>query len=808
MNANNYFNNAKGPLSTPRPIYRYNFYGWDLGGPVYLPRFGEGGKSVWNGKDRLFFFINQEYYQQQVPQLAPVNIRVPTAAEKTGDFSSTKDGSGNQIFIKDPLLSGTCSATVQIACFRDGGVVNKIPANRLYSPGVAILNLFPQPNTSGSNYNYTSQVPSGYPRRETILRMDFQANSSTRVSVRWVNNQDDQQFAYGTTTASWNFPLTITDRKNGPGNTLSFTVTKDFSATLINEFIYGAGRGGVTIAPSDDKATRSVTSITTPLLYPAANTTNLIPSLNFGTVANSAALANTSVFGPFVQKFVINNFIDNLTKVKGDHTLKVGVYYQRASNASNSQNHVQSDLDFTNNANNPLNTGYAFANTLLGVYNSYTQASVKLPQSFFSSDLSFYVQDNWKVTRRLTLDLGMRFSHYNPYVNLVGPESYFDPSLFDPSKAMRIYRPVCVGASTCNTGAATYRAIDPLTTGTPTLANTQPGYLVGKLIPNSGSFTNGLGLTTNGYPAGGIDHHFLLPQPRLGFAWDVTGNHKTIARGGFGIANDRYRSDVNGNAAQNQPFVLNPTLNFGYLQDIQSGVNGALSPSTITGTDKVGDWPAVYSYSMGVQREFLGKTVVDVAYVGSQSRHLPRRSNLNSIPFDVAFKASGQDPTKYAGGVIPATEPNLPTAYSAANLSFSGANSLSVDFLRPYQGYADITYNNFDGNSTYNSLQISAQRRFSKGLTFGIAYTLSKVTTTVSDSTTLTSIIDARAFDYALANFDRTHFFVANFVWGLPKGSQWVVTTAGARSLTTGHLRRDDSRFGQSGGADSHTLGP
>ena len=152
-------------------------------------------------------------------------------------------------------------------------------------------------------------------------------------------------------------------------------------------------------------------------------------------MANSAALANTSVFGPFVQKFVINNFIDNLTKVKGDHTLKVGVYYQRASNASNSQNHVQSDLDFTNNANNPLNTGYAFANTLLGVYNSYTQASVKIAAKLLYSDLSFYVQDNWKVTRRLTLDLGMRFSHYSPLAyNLVGPESYFDPSLFDPEQ--------------------------------------------------------------------------------------------------------------------------------------------------------------------------------------------------------------------------------------------------------------------------------------------------------------------------------------------------------------------------------------
>ena len=159
------------------------------------------------------------------------------------------------------------------------------------------------------------------------------------------------------------FPLTITDRKNGPGNTLSFTITKNFGPTLVNEFIYGAGRGSVTIAPSDDRASRSVTGINTPLLYPDANTTNLIPSLNLGPSPTPAALANTSVFGPFVQKFVINNFIDNLTKVKGNHTFKFGVYYQRASNASNSQNHVQSDIDFTNNTNNPLNTGYAFVPT-------------------------------------------------------------------------------------------------------------------------------------------------------------------------------------------------------------------------------------------------------------------------------------------------------------------------------------------------------------------------------------------------------------------------------------------------------------
>src|SRR5262249_12145829 len=160
---------------------------------------------------------------------------VPTLLERNGDFSQSVDGSGNKIFVKDPLLSGACSAASQVACFPG----NVVPLNRRYSPGLAILNLFPQPNTTagGNVYNYTSQVPSSYPRREDIIRGDWQANSSTRVSLRWVHNKDDQQFAYGTTTASWNWPLTITDRKNGPGTTLSVSVTHNFGPTWINEFI-------------------------------------------------------------------------------------------------------------------------------------------------------------------------------------------------------------------------------------------------------------------------------------------------------------------------------------------------------------------------------------------------------------------------------------------------------------------------------------------------------------------------------------------------------------------------------------------
>jgi Carboxypeptidase regulatory-like domain/TonB-dependent Receptor Plug Domain len=755
LNADTFFNDARGGSANgfPRPLYRFNYYGWDLGGPIVIPH-------ILNGKDKLFFFISQEYYSQLVPQASSVNILVPTAAERAGDFSHSVDGSGKPIVIADPNTGQPFPGNI-------------IPAGRIYAPGKAILNFLPASNTtSGGNiYNYTSQVPSAYPRRETILRGDWQIDSNTRLSLRWVYNYDDQQFAYGTTTASWNWPLTITERRNGPGNIPTMSLTRNFGPTLVNEFIFGAGRGGVTIAPVDNKATRAAAGISTPLLYPTANESGLIPSLTFGGIASVPTVANTSVFGTFDQQFVIWNIMDNLTKVAGKHVFKFGFYYQSAINASNSQNTVESNIDFTASASNPLNTGNPFSNALLGVYNSYTQASAKTHQNYLYHDVSWYLQDTWKIHRRLTLDLGMRFSWYQPVYNSGQPESFFNPSLFDPSKAPRVYRPVCVGAATCASGAVTYRALDPASVGAPTLDNTLPSFYVGKLVPNSGNFTDGLALTSNGYPKGGVKTQTILPQPRVGLAWDVAGNQKTVVRGGFGITYDRPESFTSF-AANNPPYVFNPTLSNGYLQDITPGGAGALSPLAVSGVSENMKFPSVYSYSLGVQRNLGAGTVLDASYVGSQSRHNPRRTNLNVPGYGTTFTPAAQDPTKYSNGVIPAVEPSLPAVYANAGLNFSGANALATDFVRPYQGYSDITYYLFDGNSTYNSLQVGVHRRFSQGVTFGGAYTLSKTTTTVSDDSTYTNILSPRRYDYGTATFDRTHYFVGNYVWDMPKGAQ------------------------------------
>ena len=177
-------------------------------------------------------FGARSIYRQLVPEAART-IRVPTLAERSGDFTNTRDGSGAPIFINDPLLAGTCNATNQTACFRDGGIVNKIPASRFYSNGQAILNLYPEPNVAGRNdFNYSSQRSSEYPRREDILRVDYQITDNTRLSGRFIRNSDEQRFSYGTTTASFNWPLTFTARRNGPGYTYGFTLTHSFSPTL------------------------------------------------------------------------------------------------------------------------------------------------------------------------------------------------------------------------------------------------------------------------------------------------------------------------------------------------------------------------------------------------------------------------------------------------------------------------------------------------------------------------------------------------------------------------------------------------
>ena len=478
----------------------------------------------------------------------------------------------------------------------------------------------------------------------------------------------------------------------------------------------------------------------------------------------------TSVFGPFDQKFVINNFIDNVTKVSGRHTLKAGIYYQRASNRSNSQTNVEANIDFTSSASNPLNSGYPFANALLGVYSSYTQASSKPEASYYYYDLSGYIQDTWKATPHLTLDLGLRLVALRALLQQHRRRRLLRSLALRPVEGptplpSRVHRPALHGQQHARDGSGV--------SGPPTAANTLGSFFIGKLVPNSGDLTNGMGLTANGYLRGGIEGQAVLPQPRLGFSWDVSGQGKMVVRGGFGISFDRYQTGIGvGSGATNQPFVFNPTLINGYLQDLSSEQRGALAPQSVQGVDPQAKWPAIYSYSLGVQREIGKGIVVDVAYVGLAvaPQPAPREPERAALRHDVQGLVAGPDPDgrrRARGRARPAS--GLSPTPASASPAPTPTPSTSCGRTRA-TATSSTTY--FDGRTSYNSLQVALQRRFSKRFTFGVAYTLSRANTTVSDDATFTNNLDPESFDYGLATFDRTHYFVLNYVWNLPKGGK------------------------------------
>ena len=199
--------------------------------------------------------------------------------------------------------------------------------------------------------------------------------------------------------------------------------------------------------------------------------------------------------------------------------------------------------------------------------------------------------------------------------------------------------------------------------------------------------------------------------------------------------------------------------------------------------DQSGNLPTVYTYSLGVQHNLGWGTAIDVAYVGTLGRHLVRQYNLNAVPYGTTFTRAAQDPTHYPGGMVPAAQPNLPSAYSQAGINFTGQTALPVDYLRPYPGYGEINFRGFDTTCNYNSLQVSLNRRFSRGLTFGAAYTFSKTLTTANDINDITNPFNTRAYDYKLAGFDRTHVLVVNYVYDLPGLGRYLGDKKFARAV-------------------------
>jgi len=744
MNANEWFNKKaqlmpSDPVATPPhndpELYRYNYEGYSIGGPII--------------KNKLFVFWNQEYYRQLVPISGNVQFYTPTALERTGDFS--------QSVIPDPNGTGK---SIPVMISGPGIVGNKIDPSQLsngqqavFQNMVKMLSLYPLPNASGfglnnQGYNYSTNFSAVDPRREDILRVDYQLNNANRIYGRYVHNADTESAPYTPFPGPFGIfacasPITFQGGciQQHPGWNVSVNLVSTITPTLLNELSVGPSHTLSLAEGVNGNTSLAKNGITLPLLYPSET----IPDLNFG------GLQGVSYQGPYLgatpwkQANTTINANDNLTWSHGNHIFKGGVFYQRSRKDQIAWGNVNGQLTFgtgpTSPAVCPANTacGDPLASALLGDFNNFDQSTARPLGKFRYNQLEFYVQDTWKIRQNLTLDYGMRFAWIPPQYDAGNQIALFNPQAYDPAKAV---------------------TVDDN----------------GNVVPGSGDPLNGMQYTKNGtIPDGGWNSRGIMPEPRLGFAWDMFSDHKTVLRGGVGMMHDRTQGNLIFNTVFNNPALVETAqLGAGNLADLSAGGAsfGTGTLSNIVGAARDGKVPTVYNFSLGFQHELGAGTTLDVAYVGSMSRHLTTARDINAVPYGTAFTRAAQDPANYPGGVVPAVEPGLPQAYIDAGLSYSGRYAYGRPAytdtpLVPYKGYSQIQYLEWNGTSNYNSLQASLQKRFGKGLTAGAVYTWSKSLTTANSDQDLQDPFNA-LLDYRAAGWDRTHVFAANYVYDIP----------------------------------------
>jgi Carboxypeptidase regulatory-like domain/TonB-dependent Receptor Plug Domain len=735
MNANTFINNFSG---IQRPIYRYMDAGFTLGGPIYIPK-------VFNrNREKLFGFMSQEWNHNIIPNTLH-QITVPTAAQRTGDFSNTRDAAGVLQTIYDPL--GRSAANPRGTPFAG----NKIDPSRFSPYGPSILNWLPLPNTFGQpSYNYQSQVPSVQPSYDQIYRVDYDPTPNWRFFVRGLDSKQTQNVPYGRADTSNNLGLTPFYAPTY-GWSITTNVATIISPTLTNEFQFGYTVNGI---PGDPPVAgspyyRSVSKIDIPLLYPQANTSGVIPNFNFGGVPFGASTVNgsqmTSFAGtPYNNRNPVWNYIDNVTKVKGTHTIKAGFYYEYAIKTENAFKPYNGTIDFSRDSNNPGDTNWAFSNALLGNFLSYQQINQDPLPSYRYSNFEFYGQDTWRVNERLTLNYGLRVNFITPFKDNLGLMSNFDYSKFDPAQSVVFYQPH--GAFS----GPNRQAINPLT------GQTLPAVYIGAIVPGVGNINNGMVVEgQNGTPRGLIPSRGAHWGPRFGLAYKI--DSKTVLRTGGGVFYERVATfpvGITSNYTTNPPTLRTATIYYGNVANIASS-GGTFFPTGVNRLSSDGHVPTVYNYNFGIQRELPKNLFAEVSYVGSQSRHLYLAQGFNLAPFGSAWLPYTQDPT---------TTPK-----------FDGTTNLLVSMYRPYPGYTNATDYTWGTNNNYNSLQASLNRRFGS-LQLGAAYTWSK-SLGVNPSVTVAGALvghptNARAAGYGPTPQDRTQSLVVNYIYDLPQVSR------------------------------------
>jgi hypothetical protein len=505
LNANEFFGNRQG---IPRPRYRFNYPGYFVGGPVLVP-----GTSFNRGRDKLFFFWSQEFLPRNYP--SPVAFQTfPTALERQGNFSQTVSQNGQLIAIRDPLTNAPFPGNI-------------VPPSRIDRSGQGLLNIFPLPNAIDPTrtFNYVFRSPIQQPRNDQILRVDWNISSRTQFYARGIIDFEAVRGDFGFTLASPSWPQLPINYQTHSGGFVS-TLLHSFSPSRINELTFGVNRGDQEVTPLSDaglaRNARSALHLALPQFFPQSNPHGVVPNATFAGVPSAPQLNIDSRF-PYFGVNDVWDYSDNYSQVSGSHNLKFGIYVEHSSKNSQLGTSFNGTFAFDRDPNNPLDTGYAFSNALIGSVNSYTESSEHPIVQSRNNNVEWYAQDSWKATRRLTLEAGARFYLIYPTINAGAQLAGFDPATYNAGQQPALIQPY-IDPSGVRGGR------DPIS------GRIFPAVKIGTFSPGSGTPYQGMRV----YDESILKTPPVQVAPRAGFAWDVFGTGNSAVRGGFGIFFDRF----------------------------------------------------------------------------------------------------------------------------------------------------------------------------------------------------------------------------------------------------------------------------
>jgi hypothetical protein len=735
LEANTWSRNDTG-YNVPSPFH-YNQFGGLLTGPVFFKGFN-------HNRTKLFFTWGEEWVRQLTDTLN--TAQVPTNLMRQGNFSELLTAN---IFYSSPKILTDPNGNPYPG--------NIIPASALSHNGLALITALPSPTPgflNSANQNWYFDYPGVYThQRKDTPGFDWNINDKMQVRFR------GQIFTNDNIGISSTYANTIQDNPNKRGS-INYVYT--ISPTWVNEFLLTGSSDHVTtnlFQGPEGSFARSAYGFNYPYLFPVGkDIPDKIPSVAWSGspfLALNGSPYKSHSAGP------IEVISDNVTHIFKQHTFKFGYYFEHSGENDDDQIVIGSTPGGTNNQagqfsfsnSTPGGTGLDFANAAIGKFATYAEVGQRSFTPYRNHDSEFFFQDSWKVTSKLRLDLGVRYSITSPYYSLWGNIAYFDPSVYNPALAVSI-NPATGNLAGTPTLQQIYNGMVIPGTGWPKAAGNRPAAEV------SGLYNFLFNGKSNTY----TQQHYGDIAPRFGLAYAF--NNKSVFRGGFGRFYDHTGVSDGLFPGGNSPIQQQASVANG-IADNPGGTNATLFPLYILSYDKKNPTPNSMQWNATYQREVGFGTVVSAGYTGRKGVHLPDEQNINQLP-----------PGTCPQGACP--------------------GGVSPNSLVPYKGYSTILQNINLGESFYNSAQFQATHRFSKGVSFNVAYTYGKsLDNGTSYQTVWTNAYD-NSFFWGPSTFDRREVWQMTGLYSLPAlgGANHIVRyVAGGWQLSAVYIYQSGTPF-------------